>query len=188
MDYEELEPKIKKIVEIVESIPESYRTTCFEMLLESELSSNKSKTEEKIIEKNEIPTQENQFDFQVPIEVRAFFRQFSLDEGKIYEQFIISGKDEIAPTYKISTTVTSKAQIQIALMTALENTLKTNGSFEFSMEDVRKRCDENKCLNRKNFMNNFNNNKKLFKDLDDEEHVKLSPYGKEKLSETINEL
>lgn len=187
MKLDEVESDLKKIVEIVENIPERYRDKCFELMV-GELISSKKMDEIHIDESPKVNDSENKFDFQVPIEIRAFFRQFDIDEGKIYEQFIVTGKDEIAPTYKIKTTVTSKAQIQIALMTALENTLLNHGSFEFSTEDIRKRAEENKCYNQKNFNNNFNNSKKLFKDLDDEEHVKLSPYGKEKLAETINEL
>jgi len=182
MDYEELEKEIQKIVEMVEKLPEPYREKTFETLLSNILI--KPTTQEV----NEETSEAESYDFQIPIEVRAFLRQFSIDEGRIYELFLITGKDEIVSTYKISTTSFSKAQIQISIMTALENTLKQTGKFEFDIEDVRKRCQDNKCYNMKNFMAHFSNNKKLFKDLKNEQHIILSPYGKEKLAEIINEL
>jgi len=188
MDLDEIESQIGKIVKIVEKIPERYRDKCFEILINRLVDEKEIKQD--IPQEAEVqPPIEKQegFDFQIPIEARAFFRQFELDEGRIYELFLITGKDEVVPVYKIKTTIASKAQIQISLMTALENTLKQTGKFEFELEDIRKRCQDNKCYNQKNFVTNFNNNKKLFKEIN-EQHGFLSPYGKEKLAEVINDL
>lgn len=186
MNFEKLEQDVSKIVKISEKIPEKYQAKCFEILLNQLVSGYQEPSQ--IPKLPSPPVKKQTFDFQIPIEVRAFLRQFSIDEGKIFELFLITGKDEIVPTFKIRTTVISKAQIQIALMVALENTLKQTERFQFSIEEVRQRCQDNKVYDRKNFQNHFNNNKKLFKDLSDKEHVLLSPYGKEKLAEVINEL
>ena len=75
--------------------------------------------------------------------------------------------------------------MQVALLTALENALKPSGRFEFSVEDVKQRCIGLKVFDSTNFAANFKNNAKLFEDLDDKEHVKLSPDGKSELAEAI---
>jgi len=185
MSIEDLKSEIEKIVEFTESIPEMYRQKCFDFLI-NQLSTKR--TAENIPDDAAaaiMPEIENS-DFQIPIEVRALFRQFKIEDDRVYEMFLITGKEEIAPIYKISTTVKSKAQIQICLLTALENALK-NGSFEFSKEEVRQRCKDGKVYDTRNFVTHFANSAKFFKNLE-EEKVALSPYGKEKLIEIINAL
>lgn len=183
MGIDDLESEIKKIVEISEGLPERYRDRCFEMLL-ANLTENKSIAQEipETLNSVEVAPQT----FIIPIEVRALLRQFGVDEAKIFELFLITGADEVVPIYKINTTVTAKGQIQISLLTALENTLKGNGQFSIGIEDIRQRCKDNKCYNHKNFTNNFSNNIKYFKESEVNETLTLSPYGKEKLIETIN--
>jgi len=185
-EFENLEKPIKKIVEFVEKIPDKYQTKAFEILFQHILSGEKLE-----INKGTNPNIEKSIDeqlFQMPIEVRAFLRQFSIPEDKINDLFIITGPNEIAPTYNLKTTKAAVAQIQLAVLTALENSLKGKGKFEFDIEDVRKRCNEHKCYDAKNFTHIFTRKKILFKDLDDHEHIFLSPHGKEHLAEVMNEL
>jgi hypothetical protein len=183
MSSEDLETEISNIVKIVESLPERYRDKCFEILL-TNLTEQKVSTKE--VPEVLIPPMAESQNFVIPIEVRALLRQFSVDDGKLFELFLITGADEIVPIYKIDATVASKGQIQIALLTALENTLKQTGKFVFSIEDVRQRCKDNKCYNDKNFLKNFSNSMKYFKESEPTENMSLSPYGKEKLIEIIN--
>jgi hypothetical protein len=187
MTTEELENKIKEFVEISEKQPESYRTKCFEILLDSYLAGEKSPSGsgngKQLIPEQIVPVQPVK-KFVIPIDVRAFLQQYNLSEEIIQKLFLIEG-EEIRLIYSIKTTKKADAQMQIALLTALENTLRPNGKFEFSMEDVRHRCDEHKVLDKTNFKNNFKNNKKLFKELDDKEDVELSPDGKAKLADVI---
>ena len=96
---------------------------------------------------------------------------------------------EIRHIYKISTTTKSKAQIEAALLMALENTIKDpNKKFEFSSEQVRQRCVDLQLYDMKNFATHFKNNEKYFKSLDDLEHIVLSAEGKAELAETINQI
>ena len=180
MEIEKLEKEIKKIIKFVEDLPERYRDKCFDILVSHivkdralKISSEKYKEERKKAIK----------EISLPIDVRAFMNVYSITEDSIKKLFFIEG-EEIRPIYKIETTKKSVAQIQVALFTALENALK-NGKFEFSMEDVRNKCKELKCYDKPNFKKHFKNNSKLFKSLDDEEHVELSPEGKEKLAEFL---
>jgi hypothetical protein len=122
----------------------------------------------------------------IPIDVRAFLQQQNVPEECLGKLFFMEGT-EVRPIYKITTTMKSKAQLQLALLTSLENALK-GGKFEFSIETVRQKCIDHLCYDSANFKRYFKNNSKLFKDLSDEEHVELSPEGKVELAETISEI
>jgi len=182
MNIEKLKPEINKIIEFVETLPEKYQEKCFELLLRVLLSKNipSLREEQQILAPKT--------SFKLPIEVKAFLRQHDVPEETLGKLLYIED-DEIIPTYMIKTTMKSKAQIQIAFLTALENALKSTPSkFEFSIEKVRERCIEHGCYDSPNFKAHFRNNSKLFKSLEDEEHVELSNEGKKELAKTMLEL
>ena len=123
--------------------------------------------------------------FVIPISVRAVLQQYNVPEDAIEKLFLIEG-NEIQPKFSLKTTVKSEAQTQVELLTALENALRPNGKFEFSLEIVRARCrDEYGAYDKDNFKSNFKNRAKLFKNIDDEEHVELTTEGKQELAEAI---
>ena|GEM_PF-790309 len=183
---EELESKIKEFIETAEKFDERYRHKIFEVLLAEYLSSLKAP--ERVAQEAEItipaPVQQTPSKFVIPIDVRAFLQQYGIPEDKIQNIFVIDGEN-IRPTYHIKTTAKSEAQIQVALLTALENALRPGGRFEFSMEAVRQRCKDEVVYDAKNFSAHFKNNIGLFKSLKDEEHVELSPDGKAELADAI---
>jgi hypothetical protein len=181
-DYSALETKIKEIVKICEAIPADYRTKCFEYLLENTV----LQTEKIIEKKKEEPTAGEKI--SISIDVRAFLSQYGVDSDVIEKLFLME-KGEIRTRYKITTTKKSVAQIQVALLLALENTLMNpNRKFEFSSEEVRQRCIDFQCYDIANFSANFKNKKNLFKSLDDLEHIALSAEGKAELAETMNQI
>lgn len=183
-NYEKLEEEITKIVSICEKLPENYRMKCFDFLMNQILISDQPPTEKPPENSNPQTSQK----IQIPIDIRAFMSQYSLDENIISKLFLIEA-GEIRPIYKIKTTKKSKAQLQIALLTSLENTLKNpNLKFEFSSEDIRKRCNDLQCYDMTNFSSHFKNNKALFKSLDDLEHIQLSSDGKSELADVITEI
>ncbi len=182
MATEELEGKIKEFIELAEKFDERYRQKIFEVLLIGYLRGTQSSKETP--QKAEGPSPSTPEKFIVPIDVRAVLSQYGVPEDKIQKLFLIAGA-EIRPIYTIKTTKKSGAQMQVALLTALENALKPSGRFEFSVEDVKQRCIGLKVFDSTNFAANFKNNAKLFEDLDDKEHVKLSPDGKSELAEAI---
>ena len=185
-EFEELEKPIKEIIALVNRLDDKYREKCFEILLnlylrrkfETIAIAPEEKTPEK--EKEVIPKE-----FLLPIDVRAFLTQNSIPEEIIEKLFLID-KDEVRPIYKITTTKKATAQIQIALLSALESAIRKQGNkFEFSMENVRNLCQSYNVYDIANFKAHFKDNSKLFKGLDDEEHVELSPEGQTELAEAI---
>jgi hypothetical protein len=183
VENEELEAKIKEFIGIADKFDDRYRQKIFEVLLINYLRGTQPPKEvaTKGGEPSPPPTPEK---FIIPIDVRAVLSQYDVPEDKIQQLFITAGS-EIRPIYTVKTTKKSDAQMQVALLTALENALKPSGKFEFSIEDVRQRCINQKVYDLANFAANFKNNSKLFEGLDDKEHVTLSPDGKNELAEAI---
>lgn len=185
VNFTELEKPIQEIITLTNKIDERYREKCFEILLNFYLQKEfqlpaKPREEEKVKEPLGKKTE-----FIIPIDVRAFLTQQTIPEDVISKLFLID-KDEIRPIYKIATSNKSEGQIQIALLTALENAIKAAGNkFEFSEENVRTRCQKQNVYDVANFIANFKSNAKLFMGLDDKEHVELSPDGQTELAETI---
>jgi hypothetical protein len=184
MNLEELEKPIQDIISLVEKIDERYREKCFEILLNAYL-----RTELKLPPKPEIgerETEESAEGFMIPIDVRAFLQQYNIPEETLQKLFLMD-KNEIRPIYTLTTTRKSAAQMQMALLTALENAIGGPGEkFEFSVEIVRQRCKDRLVYDQPNFKAHFKNNKKLFKSLDEEEHVELSAEGLTELAEVIS--
>jgi hypothetical protein len=180
---EELEGKIKDLIELAEKFAEPYRQKIFEVLLADYL---------RTVQEPEAPPQVELIapavvpqKFVIPIGVRAVLQQYNVPEEVIQKLFLVEGT-EIQRIYKLSTTKKAVAQMQVTLLTALENALKPGGKFEFSMEVVKTRCkDDYGAYDLANFKANFKKNAKLFKSLDDEEHVELSTDGKAELAEAI---
>jgi len=179
---EGLESKIKEFIEIAEKFSEPYRQKIFEVLLTNHLRSVQPSKE--VPEKAEEPLPMTPEKFIIPIDVRAVLSQYGVPEDRIQKLFLTAGA-EIRPIYTIKTTKKSDAQMQVSLLTALENALKPGGRFEFSIEDVRQRCINQKVYDSGNFAAHFKNNSRLFENLDDKEHVILSPDGKSELAEAI---
>lgn len=185
IDYKKLEKEVKEIVKICEAIPDPYRIKCFEALMGHLLIPT---SEEKIPEKKESDTSKSGPQIVLPIDVRALFQQYSIDEKLIEKLFFIEG-GEIRSIYNIPTIKKSQAQMQVALLVALENTIKNpNKKFEFSAEQIRQKCIDLQCYDLANFAKHFKSNKDLFKSLDDLENISLSADGKAELAETITQI
>lgn len=186
MTNEELEDKIKEFIDIADKFDDRYRQKIFEVLLTNYLQGAKAPKE--VLGKVETPLPQvfvAPQKFVIPISVRAVLQQYNVPEEIIQKLFLVEGA-EIQRIYKLTTTKKAVAQMQVALLTALENALKPGGKFEFSIEVVKNRCkDDYGAYDTANFKANFRNNAKLFKSLDDEEHVELSTDGKAELAEAI---
>ena len=184
MDFAILEKPIQEIITLAEKLDERYREKCFEILLNAYLKKEFGLPAEPEAGAQVEKEAEEKEEFVVPIDVRAFLRQQNLSEEKLHQLFLIE-KDDVRPAYRITTTKKSAAQMQIALLTALENALLGN-KFEFSIETIRERCKDQKIYDMANFKAHFKNNERYFKSLDDEEHVELSPEGHTELAEVIS--
>jgi len=181
---EELEGKIKEYIDIAEKFLEPYRQKIFEILLTDYLRGAHAPQEAPT--KVEVTPPPVPKKYVIPIGVRAFLQQYSVPEDRIQKLFLIDTEgEEIQPIYHLKTTVVADAQIQLALLTALENALKLERKFEFSVEAVRERCKELRLYDAPNFNAIFKRKSDFFKSLKDEEHVELSPDGKAELAEVI---
>jgi hypothetical protein len=174
---EELEELAKQAAKIAEKVPEKFQTQCFEIVFQSFITGklpSQASSKAEGVSKDEANLKPS-VEFVVPIDVRAFLQQNNVPEESLPKLFLMQG-NEVRPTYKIETTKKAKAQMQIALLSALENALR--GS-------IRQRCKELRCYDSRNFNSIFKGNHGLFKSLEDMEHVELSPDGKSELAEAI---
>jgi len=184
MDLDEVRELIRQLMSLVEELPEPYRAATYGVLLNHLLISQEV-TSEREVTAPRPDIQSTAAPFSVPIGVRAFFQQYGIDEGVLQKLFLIQGT-QIVSIYTITTRVKAKAQIQVALLKALENALITQ-MFSFQQKDVREKLDELRLYDSTNFSSNFRSKSTLFKNLDSEE-VELSGDGKSELAGVILEL
>lgn len=182
--------ELKKIAELAESVPEPYRQKCFELLLGHALQSvTRPDPSTTVIAPATVPTQPHlpaHKQFVVPIDVKAFISQYGLDEPVLWKLFLVEG-NEIRHLYQLRVTKKATAQIQHALMMALETALST-GQFQTDIEALRKRCQDEKCYDASNFAKNFTKNASMFKSVVDDAPLVLSPDGKSELADLIEQL
>lgn len=181
--------ELQQIVELANSVPEEYRQKCFELLLANKLQT-KHPSAPKPPEENKgaetPPVDKPQQPFVLPIDVRAFLSQYGLSESVLWKNFLRDG-DEIRPIYQLKVTQKGATQIQHALMQSLENAI-IKGQFQVDIEALRTRCIEQKCYDSPNFKKHLKNNAKLFKSIEDDQPLSLSPDGKSDLAELLEQL
>ncbi len=178
-EYEKYRKPIQDIINFANTIDEKYREKCFEVLLYNYLNTVKKPS----VSAQEI---EKPFEMQIPVELKNFLQENKIDEETL-EKLFLRQNGQTRPVYMIVEKRKPIAQLQIALLTALENALITpNGVLEFSIKDVRQRCIERNLYDGADFMNNFMNKAGLFTRLDNgNDIVKLSPVGKMELGNVI---
>lgn len=178
--------KLKEITELAESVPDPFKLKCFELILMHKLSAEPGLSDEENSPKEEPKKVFPEQTFIVPIDVKAFLSQYSLNENVINKLYFIEGNN-IRPIYTLKVHKKARAQIQHALLLALENALISQ-EFKFNTDTLRQRCKDLKCLDTANFTAILKKNSSLFKSLDDEEAVFLSTDGKAELADVIEEL
>ncbi len=181
--------ELLEIVALTNSVPEEYRQKCFELLLGYELDMKRINTTAVPVappgtEPPTIPPVHRVL--ILPIDVRAFLGQYGMDESVVWKYFLKEG-EEIRPIYQLKVTKKAKAQIQHALMLALESAIIT-GQFRVDIEALRSRCIEHKCYDASNFIRNIQNSSKLFKSTATDQPLSLSPDGKTELAEILEQL
>ena len=180
-----LVPKLQEFVAISETIPEAYRVACFTVLLENYLKQlNKAMREGE--SNNRGRTVESPASFIIPIDVKALLQSHEIDESRLHKIFFLD-KSGIRPIYRLQTLVRVDAQVQYAVLVALESAL-SGGKFEFSMKAVKQRCKDMKNYDKNNFKNNFKNNTRYFNGLKDEDRIELSADGRNLLCDVIQEI
>ena len=182
------EDDLKRVVKLTEAVPQEYRQKCFEILLGHALQGVPSRRPagspaEQVLSQAPItaPTR-----FVLPTDVKAFLSQYGLDESVLRKHYLVDG-DQVRPIYQLNTTSKTRALIQLALMMALGNALST-GRFEVDREGLRARCKELKMYDRGNFSKNIQRYARMFKTVDPEEPLSLSPEGKTELADLLEQL
>ncbi len=179
--------QLKQIVELANGVPQEYRQKCFELLLAHALHGTPP-PESLAPPKSHITSASTGSTkaFVLPIDVKAFLSQYSIDEAKLWKLLLVDGS-EVRPVYQLKTTKKAKVQMHFALLMALENAI-TSGQFQVEIENLRTRCVDQKAYDSINFMTTLKNNQKFFKSVDKEQPLVLSPAGKSELADLIEEL
>lgn len=178
--------ELKKIVDLAKSVPEKYRQKCFELLLSDALRTISPPPPIVSPHTPPPPPSSPPKQFVLPIDVKAFLSQYGIDESLIWKFFLIEGA-EIRPIYQLQVTNKAKAQIQHALLMALETAI-SSGQFQADIESLRSRCQEQKCYDAPNFMKNLKYSASLFKAVEDDQPLSLSPEGKSELADLLEQL
>ena len=177
-EFEKLRKPIQDIINFANTVDERYREKCFEVLLNHYLS--------KGVEMKISPLMQEDSAFvasDVPAELKKFLQENRISEEAVNKLFSRAG-EEVRPIYQITETKKAAAQIQIALLTALENALiAPNGALEFQMKTARQRCVDYGVYETE-FISNFKNRAGLFTDLDNEV-VRLTPLGRTELANLL---
>lgn len=180
--------ELKSIVELANVVPEDYRQKCFELLLSHALGAAPRTPPPAPTPPSPAPPagESQQKPFVLPIDVKAFLNQYGLAEPLLWKCFHVEGS-EIRPIYHLKTHKKARAQIEHALMIALESGM-TSGYFEVALDTLRTRCKEYKCYDSPNFSKILKMNSKLFKSVENDQSLSLSPDGKSELAELLESL
>jgi len=176
------EDELLQIVRLAESVPETYRKACFELLLQRTLERSELRSGFVLQE----PESTQAPPPPLSIDVKAFMIQHKLEAGLLHRLFHIE-ESAVRPIYQLNDTVKSRVQIQHALLMALENAI-SSGDFQLEIGDLRKRCQEQKCYDLANFTRHLKNNSPLFKTVNLKQPLVLSSEGKEKLADLLRQL
>jgi hypothetical protein len=175
---------LQQIVDLANSVPQEYRQKTFELLLASELQKQGNNHFELPVPQQVAPSWvENA---SLPIDVKALFNQYHLDLDLLPRLFHMEGGD-VRPIYKLNENTKVKAELNHALLMALENAIRT-GQFQVEVEAVRNRCQEQKCYDMANFMRHLRKNSRLFKTISNDQPLILSTEGKAQLSALLRRL
>ena len=209
--YSQLKQEIKEIIGIVNECPDTLKVKCFEILLENYLSSSAKKSvKPKEAEVHEAPKEsEKQDDTSLgdhessdneEISMKDFHvknRKF-LESNKIsidsINEIYYKEEGKLMPLYdSVKSTKMAECQIRLALLTAFENAFtEPNGEMSFNGEVIKKKCQDMKCYDSKNFASILKNYANLFVDSPDKYSksfvYELSTDGKKELANVLRDL
>lgn len=181
-DYEKLRKPIQDIIKFTDTIDGQYREKCFEILLGCYITGGVAPKTGFTVE---VARKEGFVTADMNSEMKTFLEEHNITE-EILNKLFVRERGEVHPLYKITETKRAKAQIQIALLTAFENALKSpSETFEFQVNTARRRCMDIKMYDGRDFFINFMDHAGLFGSLNNYEVIKLSANGKAELANLI---
>jgi len=180
MDYTRIKHELKEIVEIVETIPEKYQERCFDILVESLLSSSTESYDPMVLEP--LPTSEAapkavtprqaQENTTIPLStpLKVFMRRHKISlkqlEDLLHVETEPDGKHKVHFIHEPDhTTPIAAGQIRWSLLLALKHTIETGNDFVVDPEQVREMCKTKSFYDAGNFAGTFKRNKELYKDI-----------------------
>jgi hypothetical protein len=197
---EDLKSAVFEIIDIPQACPETFRQTCFELLLKDYLDRRKpasqySETPISIEDQEEsiakVGTKQEEIkQTDVHVKVRHFLKKNDLSISDLNDLYYKEGEDFLPIFDDLKTTKIAETQIRIGLLHALVNAMKT-GEFEFDGEAVRTECQSRKSYDSANFSKNFKTNALFFENFDKYKkgkNIRLSEEGKSQLAVLIREL
>lgn len=185
-DYEKLRKPIQDIIKFTDTIDGQYREKCFEILLGCYIAGGGAMPKTGFAV--EVAKKEGFVIADMSSEMKTFLGEYNITE-EILDKLFVRERGEIHPLYKITETKRAKAQIQIALLAAFENALRSpSEAFEFHVNVVRQRCMDIKMYDGRDFFINFMDHAGLFGSLSNYEVIKVSAIGKVELANIISEL
>ena len=207
-----LEEEIKEIVETVALVPEAQKAICFEMLLKEALANRRaspslppaptlrttapSPPAASPVAPTDLPANGAQpkvndgadiVSADLHMKTRKFLEKGEVTLDQLNELFYKEGEGFESLSVDLKVSKMSEAQIRIALLQALQNSLG-RGDFETAVEAVREECKARKTYDSTNFTANFKNAADLFdfgawsKDVT---ALRLSEAGKRELASVV---
>jgi len=169
MDYEKLQVELKRIVELTEALPESYRIKCFEILLNNLLYEERADrlgaARIKPADKDLHGGKDEETRLPLTAQLRVFMMRNKITDEVLNSVCFYADnqahfiKEPPAPSV-------AEGQIQWALLLALKGAIEAN-SFSVDPEAVRSVCQDKGFYDSTNFSSVFKREsyKKLFKGL-----------------------
>ncbi|MDD5368907.1 MAG: hypothetical protein PHQ40_07475 [Anaerolineaceae bacterium] len=176
--------ELKEIADMANIVPTEYRQKCFELLLANRLASDGAPTPD--LPQKSIQSNPNINNLVLPIDVKAFFNQYRLELGMLSRLFHLEG-GEVRPIYRLNENTKVKAELNHALLMALENALRS-GQFQVEVELLRNRCQEQKCYDMANFMRHLRKNARLFRGVTSDQPLVLAAEGKSLLATLLRRM
>lgn len=210
----DLKEQVKEIIEIVALVPESLKTTCFELLLKEALAKRASppppppspppapaptpkvatEADDKNNETQQPPATQPKVNdgsdiglADIHMKTRKFLEKNDVTLGQLNNVFYKNDGTFEALFTDLGVTGMSEGQIRIAMLQSMHRAL-TDGEFVASVEAIREECKMRKCYDKANFTRIFKNNAATF-DFGTWEagvtEVRLSEQGKKELAAAI---
>ena len=162
MDYQAIQSELERIVEISSSLPQAYRTRCFEVLLSHFLTKDKSRAgASKDITTPQAALEPALAD-ELPQVVQAFLDQHGISMPEL-KAVVDCGQGQVRFLREPTPSTAAQGQREWALLLALRNGLLFN-RLEVGLGAIRRACKEKGCYDRANFVATFRRRKtsKLF--------------------------
>lgn len=174
--YAHLKNEIQELAEISNSVPEPFRTRCFEILLQHFLSEqfgpkassanivDTTNSSESAVHDNASSTDIDSRakstisgKLPTPSQVKVFMGKTNVSIEEL-ERIVIFEDNEVHFVAEPSTTKISQGQIEWALLTALKSAIENKG-FSVDPEKVRSVCQDKGFYDSGNFITNFKRGK-----------------------------